>query len=82
VLRSYIAQKGWARSQGGEGIHGKGSGTCHVGHVCVKKERIAHADPELHDQIVIKRRAGELSVAPNTCLDFVEVIKVSLIKLS
>ncbi len=24
VLRSYFAQKGGARSQGGEGIHGKG----------------------------------------------------------
>ena len=43
VLRSYFAQKGGARSQGGEGIHG--SGTCQVGHVCVKKERIALADP-------------------------------------
>jgi hypothetical protein len=46
VLRSYFTQKGGARSQGGEGIHGKehGSGTCQVGHVCVKKERIAYAD--------------------------------------
>ncbi len=46
VLRSYFAQKSGARIHGGEGIHGKhGSGTCQVGYVCVKKERIADADP-------------------------------------
>ena len=38
--------------------------------------------PELDDQIVIKRRTGELSEVSNFCLDFVEVIKLSLIKLS
>jgi hypothetical protein len=27
--------------------------------------------PELDDQIVIKRRTGELGVVPNFCLDFV-----------
>ena len=42
-LRSYFAQKGRARSQGGKGIHR--SGTCQVGHVCVEKKRTAHADP-------------------------------------
>ena len=26
-------------------IHRQGSGTCQVGHVCVKKKRTAHADP-------------------------------------
>ena len=39
VLRSYFAQKGGARSQGGEGVGNMSRGTC------VKKERIAHADP-------------------------------------
>ena len=46
VLRSYFAQKGGARSQRGEGIHGKGRE--HVkwdGHVCVKRERRVHVDP-------------------------------------
>jgi hypothetical protein len=38
--------------------------------------------PELDDRIVIKRRTGELGVVPNICLDFVEVIKLSLMKLS
>ena len=43
VLRSYFAQKGGARSQGRERVHGKGRE--HVqGHVCVKKERAEHAD--------------------------------------
>ena len=41
VLRFYFAQKGGARSQGGRDSW-QGSGTCQVGHVCVKKERIAH----------------------------------------
>ena len=46
VLRSYFAQKGGARSQRGEGIHGKGRE--HVkwdGHVCVKRERRVPVDP-------------------------------------
>ena len=43
VLRSYFAQKGGARSQRGKGIQGKGRE--HVGHVCVKRERIAYVDP-------------------------------------
>jgi hypothetical protein len=38
--------------------------------------------PELDDQIVIKRRTGKLGVVPNFCLDLVEVIKLSSIKLS
>ena len=38
--------------------------------------------PEMDDRIVIKRRTGELVVVPKFCLDFVEVIKLSLIKLS
>ena len=38
--------------------------------------------PELNDQIVIKGRAGKLGVVPDFCLDFVEFIKLSFIKLS
>jgi len=37
VLRAYFAQKGGARSHRGKGIQGQGSGTCQVGHVCVKR---------------------------------------------
>ena len=43
VLRSYFAQKGGTRSKGGD--RGNYKGREHVQHVCVKKERIAHADP-------------------------------------
>ena len=43
VLRSYFAQKDGAQSQRGEGIQGEGRE--HVGHVCVKRERIAYVDP-------------------------------------
>jgi hypothetical protein len=52
-----------------------------VGHVCVKKKRTARG-PELDDQIVIKRRTGELGAVPEFCLGFVEVVKLSLIKLT
>ena len=45
VLRSYFAQKGGARSQRGEGIQGKGSETCQVGHVCLKGKRRVYVDP-------------------------------------
>ena len=38
--------------------------------------------PELHDQIVIKGRAGKLGVVPVFCLLSVEFFKLSLIKLS
>ena len=38
--------------------------------------------PELDDQIVIKMRTGKLGVVPDLCVGFVEVIKLSLIKLS
>jgi hypothetical protein len=81
VLRSYFAQKGGARSQGGEGIYGRvgnmSSGTC-----MREEEANSARGPELDDQIVIKRRTGELGVAPNFCLDFVQVIKLSSIELS
>ena len=50
---------------------------------CIREEEANSArGPELDDQIMIKRRTGELGVAPKFCLDFVEVIKLSLIKLS
>jgi hypothetical protein len=39
-------------------------------------------EPEQDDQIVIKRKTGELSVVPKFCLDCVEFIKLSLSKLS
>ena len=45
VLRAYFAQKGWARSQRGEGIQGKGSGTCQVGRICAKSA----CGPKLND---------------------------------
>ena len=55
VLRSYFAQKGGARSQGGEGIHGQGSGNMLSG-TCMREEESNRArGPELDDQIVIKR---------------------------
>jgi hypothetical protein len=38
--------------------------------------------PEPDEQIVIKRRTGNLGVVPDFCLVFVEVINLSLIKLS
>jgi hypothetical protein len=82
VLRSYFAQKGGARSQGREGTHGKGREHVKWEHVCVKKKRTSHAEPELDDQIVIKRKTGELGVVPKFCLDCVEFIKLSLSKLS
>jgi hypothetical protein len=37
---------------------------------------------QVDDQVVIKRSTRELGVAPNFCLDFIEVIKLSLIELS
>ena len=43
ALRSYFAQKG--EKSRGERDSWQGSGTCQVGHVCVKKERITYADP-------------------------------------
>ena len=50
---------------------------------CMREEEANSArGPELDDQIVSKRRTGELGVAPKFCLDFVEVIKLLLIKLS
>jgi hypothetical protein len=50
---------------------------------CMREEEANSArGPELDDQIVIKRRTGELGVAPNFCLDFAEVIKLSFIKFS
>jgi hypothetical protein len=33
--------------------------------------------PELDDQIVIKRKTGELGVVPKFCLDCVEFVKLS-----
>ena len=44
VLRAYFAQKSGARIHGGKRDSWQGSGTCQVGYVCVKKERIAYAD--------------------------------------
>jgi hypothetical protein len=38
--------------------------------------------PELDDQIVIKRKTGELGAVPKGCLDCVEFIKLTLSKLS
>ena len=50
---------------------------------CMREEDAnSSCGPEMDDRIVIKRRTGELGVVPNFCLDFVEVIKLSLIKLS
>ena len=50
---------------------------------CMREEGANSArGPELHDQIVIKGRAGKLGVVPDFCLVFVEFIKLSLIKLS
>jgi hypothetical protein len=45
VLTVLLRTEGWgAKSMGGRDSW-QGSGTCQVGHVCVKKERIAYADP-------------------------------------
>jgi hypothetical protein len=50
---------------------------------CMREEEANSArGPELDDQIVIKRRTRKLGVVPNFHLDFVEVVKLSLIKLS
>jgi hypothetical protein len=50
---------------------------------CMREEEANSArGPELDDQIVIKRKTGELGVVPKFCLDFVEVFKLSLSKLS
>ena len=43
----------------------------------MKKKRTSHAEPELDDQIVIKRKTGELGVVPKFCLDCVEFVKLS-----
>jgi hypothetical protein len=47
----------------------------------VRKKRTSRG-PELDDQIVIKRKTGELGVGPKFCLDCVEFIKLLLSKLS
>jgi len=45
VLRSYFAQNwGGAKSKGG-GDSGQGSGTCQVGHICLKGKRRVYVDP-------------------------------------
>ena len=80
VIRSYFAQKGGARSQGGKGVMvsvgNMSSGTC------MREEGANSAcGPELNDQIVIKGREGKLGVVPNFYLVFVEFLKLSLIKL-
>jgi hypothetical protein len=67
VLRSYFAQKGGARSQGG----GKGL-MARVGNMssgtCMREEEANIArGPELDDQIVIKRKTGELGVVLGLC---------------
>ena len=53
---------------------------------CMREEEANIArGPELDDQIVqivIKRKTGELGVVPKFCLDIVEVIKLSIRKLS
>jgi hypothetical protein len=50
---------------------------------CMREEEANIArGPELDDQIVIKRKTGELGVVPKFCLDCVEFIKLSLSKLS
>jgi hypothetical protein len=50
---------------------------------CMREEEANIArEPEQDDQIVIKRKTGELSVVPKFCLDCVEFIKLSLSKLS
>jgi hypothetical protein len=53
------------------------------GGTCMReKEANSARGPKLDDQIVIKRKTGELGVVPKFCLDFVEVIKLLLSKLS
>ena len=66
MLRSYFAQKGGARSQGGDGIHGNearvrkmSSGTC-----MREEEANSVRGPQLNDQIVLKGRVGKLG---STC---------------
>ena len=50
---------------------------------CVREEEAnSTRGPELDEQIVFKRKTGELGVVPKFCLNFVEVIKMSLSKLS
>jgi hypothetical protein len=50
---------------------------------CMREEEANSArGPELDDQIVFNRKTRELGVVPKFCLDFVEVIKLSLSKLS
>ena len=83
VLRSYFAQKGGARSQSGEGIHGKvgnmSSGTC-------MREEGANSvcGPKLNDQIVFKGRVRKLGKVPDSfgLFFFGQFPKLSLIKLS
>jgi hypothetical protein len=43
--KGLLRTEGWgAKSKGGRDS-GQGSGTCQVGHVCVKRERRVHVDP-------------------------------------
>ena len=45
VLRSYFAQKGGGAKSKGGGGSGQGSGTCQVGHICLKGKRRVYVDP-------------------------------------
>ena len=64
VLRSCFAQKGGARSQGGEGIHGKGRE--HVNGTCMREEGANSVrGPKPNDQILLRGRVGKLGRVPD-----------------
>jgi hypothetical protein len=63
VLRSYFAQKGGARSQGGDRVHAKGRE--HVQGTCMRHQGAREArGPGLNDHIAIKGGAWNLGFAP------------------